>query len=561
MSAKTGQVIRPDEIEKDFSLKTLFVCGLFALSAFSVHVQAANFADKDKPFDQYHWVTTHNSYEKINQNLAEMPRQLRDGVRGFMLDLYTNDKKQGLERIKVCHKTIACYGPLGKQLKNEFIPFLKSNGSEVVTIFFETYVQRSDLQQVFDSMPELADFTFDPANFNSPGWPTLKDMASKNNRLILMTDKRDVSGKYTVGNKTITVLFDRDWVTQNHWDTLGPAASNIKAAHNFSCPTRWPDIPLNTRTVASSTGKQWKRLFMMNQFHSVTSTIFDSAAYDNNLTYLMLRTANCGVTPNFIAINNYRNGDAFPYARALSKGGVYLWEKENANREGDTVCVIPNEPRTLMLPTAGCEKDEARSMSLSGIASGTRIKVYDNGRGSLADDYAIIDVKRDIGINEEVIVPSFERSRNCAAFQIVNIRNNGLNGKVSRIDIGRTPASFDDASIAFYEGTNASQNLDCTIPFSRTHNVKMKSNSYGCSNDEVKSAKIIKAKAGASFTLTGHPGGDFSQGKTTVTIKRNITWPVVIPSFDRSYENADVKVEATRSINGKVSFGYFNGRH
>ncbi|RMQ49189.1 hypothetical protein ALQ04_00323 [Pseudomonas cichorii] len=539
-----------------YALHTLTGAALLSLTLATA--QAANFADKSKPFDQYHWVTTHNSYEKINQNLAEMPRQLNDGVRGFMLDLYP-DNKTGINRIKVCHKTLACYGPLGNQLKNEFIPFLKKNTSEVVTIFLETYVSRSDMQEVFNAIPELADYSFNPGNFGAESWPTLNEMAHKNNRLILMTDKREVSGNYTVGAKTVTVLFDQDWIKQNHWDTLGPIASNIYAAHNFSCPTRWKDIPLNTRKVAKNTGKQWNRLFLMNQFHTVTSTIPDSAKYDNNLTYLMRRAANCGAEPNFMGINNYQNGDAFPYARALTQGGIYLWEGGNADKKRDTVCVIPSGSKTLTLPTQGCENDEAQSLSLSGISKGTRITLFDNGGGSRADDYAIIDVKRDIGIKEHVVISSFEQNSNNADYQIVYIRNNNLNGKVSRVQVGRTPGNFSDAAIAAYEGNSASQNLDCTIPFNSTHNVKMKNNSLGCSNDEIRSVKIIKAKAGTSFTMTGHPDGSFSQGRTIVTIKRDITWPVVIKSFNTSYENNDVRVEASKSIDGQISFGYFKG--
>lgn len=542
-------------------MKKSFACGLAALSLGVTGAYAANFKDTTKPFNEYHWVTTHNSYEKINQNLKEMPAQLNDGVRGFMLDLYVDEKKRGFERIKVCHKTIACYGPLGKQLKNEFIPFLNNNSSEVVTLFLETYVQRSDLQQVFDAVPELANHTFDPTNYDAKAWPTLREMAHNNHRLILMTDKREVSGKYTVGGKTINVLYDMDWLTQNHWETLGPVASNIKAAHNFSCPTRWDDVPLSTKRVASSTGKQWDRLFLMNQFHAATSTAPDSGAYDNNLTYLMRRTANCGAKPNFIGINNYRNGDTLAYTRTLTQGGIYLWEAENANTAQDTVCAIPSGSKTLVLPTAGCENDEARSLSVSGLSKGTRIKLFDNPQGSGEDDYAIVDIKRDIGINEHVVLPEFEKSFNNNDLQSVYIRNNNLNGKVSRIEISRTETGFRDAAIAFYEGASASQNLDCTVPFTKDHNVKMKSNSYGCSNDEIKSAKIIKAKAGATFTLVGHPWGDFSQGRTKVTIKRDITWPVVVPGFDKTYENADVKVEHEGSaINGKISFGYFNGR-
>lgn len=532
--------------------------GLLAL-LITANATAHPLAQKDLPFDQLSWVTTHNSYEKINQNLREIPQQLNDGVRGFMLDLYHDDKYPDRDAIRVCHKTI-CYGSFANQLGNEILPFLNNNGSELVTLFLETYVTRDQLQRFLNSFPQVADVAFDPDDFSASNWPTRRQMAQKNQRLIMFTDKSEVAGSYTVNGRRIKVLFDQDWLVQNHWKTLGAVASSVLATHDFSCPTRWASLPLSTAKVDARTGKQWNRLFLMNQFHYATSTIPDSAKYDNNLTWLMRRTANCGTTPNFIGINNYRNGDTLPYTQALSQGGIYLWEQNNANTEGDTVCVIPRRAQTLKLPANGCENDEARSLSLSGIDKGTRITLLDSANGNREDDHLIIDVIRDISINEKVVIGSLERSLTTDAYRAVYVRNNGLAGKVSRVEVGITPADFSDASIAMYEGNNATQNLDCVVPFHYAHNVKMRSNGFGCSNDEIRSARIIKAKAGTEFTLTGHPDGNFGQGRTHVIVRRDITAPVVIPSFDRSYQDQHVKVtNHSKGIDGKISFGYFYG--
>lgn len=317
-------------------VNTLLYASALSLAAASVQ---ASVNGMDRPFNENYWVTTHNSYEKINQNLKEIPQQLKDGVRGFMLDLYPDSKKSGGNRIKVCHKSIACYGPFANHLKNEFIPFLKTNPTEVVTIFLETYVDRHDLQQVFDTIPELGNYSFNPANFSAQRWPTPKEMAARNNRLILMTDNRKVAGNYSVNGKTVSVLFDQDWIVQNHWDTLGGAASSIEKAHDWSCPTRWKEIPLDTRTVAASTQKQWPRLFLMNQFHTATSTVPDSASYDNNLTYLMRRTANCGVKPNFIGINIIRTAIPLLTQRRLHRA-VYTCGKARMPTKNKMRCVL-----------------------------------------------------------------------------------------------------------------------------------------------------------------------------------------------------------------------------
>lgn len=516
-------------------------------------------AHKDLPLDQLSWVTTHNAYEKINQNLKELPQQLNDGVRGLMLDIYHKDNYSDRDALRVCHKSI-CYGSFANQLGNEILPFLNNNRNEIVTLFLETHVTREQLQKFLNHFPQLADIAFNPDHFPAGAWPTQGQMTQKNNRLVIFTEKPEVAGTYTVNGRSISVLFDKDWLVQNDWATLGLVASNILAAHDFSCPTRWSSLPLSTEKVAVHTGKQWNRLFLMNQFHHGTSTTLDSAKYDNNLTYLMRRTTHCGVMPNFIGINNYRNGDTLQYTRALGQGGIYLWEKNNADTTGDAVCVIPRGAHTLRFPANGCENDEARSLSLSGIERGTRITLFDSPTGNREDDHIVIDVKRDIGTHEKVVVSSLEQNSTTDAYRAVYVRNNGLNGKVSRVEVGLTPTDFSDAAIAMYEGNNATQNLDCVVPFHYGHTFKMKSKSFGCSNDEIRSAKILKAKAGSEFTLTGHPEGGFKEGRTNVIVKKDILVPVVIPSFNRSYEDQHVKViNHTKAIDGKISFGYFYG--
>ena len=540
-------------------INRFIMSGLIATLATS-HALADPFASKDLPFDQTHWVTTHNSYERINQNFQSMPQQLRDGVRGFMLDVYYRPQNTGVNAIQVCHTSVMCYGKFADHLGNEFLPFLAQHRNEIVTLFLETYITRDQLQMVFDNQPQIADVAFNPNVFSGNAWPTQRQMVEKNGRLILFTDKAAVAGEYTVRGKPVHLLYDQHWLVQNRWDTLGPVATNFLAAHNFSCPTRWDSLPLSTDKVSAATGKQWKRLFLMNQFHHVTSTIFDSGAYDNNLTYLMRRTENCGRKPNFIGVNNYRNGDLNAYTQALTQGGVYFWEGNGADKTQDTVCVIPRGQRTLKLASAGCENDEARSLSLSGMDKGTRIRLYDHPDGNRKDDFVIIDVKRNIGKHEHVVVSSFERSTDNSTYRQVYVRDNGLDGRVSRIEVSRTPDDFSDAAIAMYEGNNATQTLHCVIPFDRGYNIKMKSNGYGCPNDDIRSARILKAKKGTQFTLTGHPDGNFNQGRAVVEILSDITYPVTIRSFNSSYQDANVRVTNYKEgIDGKISFGYISG--
>lgn len=538
---------------------TTALASLLALTA--LPATAVPIDSRDKPFNQYSWVTTHNSYEKINQNGKELPQQLKDGVRGFMLDIYFKSQYTKPEdKIRVCHKDLACYGTLINQLKNEFVPFLRNNPNEVVTIFLESYVEFPQLKAVFDAVPELAEYSFDPKNFSGKEWPTLKEMADKNNRLVFMTASTKIVGDYPIGNKKITVLYDNDWMVENRWDTLGAVAVPLASAHNWSCPSRNDALPLKTQKVNQRTGKEWSRLFLMNQFHHWTSLTNDSAGFDNNLTYLLRRVDNCEVTPNFIGVNHYSSGEVERYTNALNNGGIYFYEGANADKKQDAVCVIPTKPGVVDMKGNGCENDEAQSLTLSGVSKGTRITLYDSPSGSTQDDHLIIDVKRDIGLNERVVLPNFQTNYSWSSFDTIYNRNNGLNGKISRITIGKTPTDFSDSSIAFYEGGNGTQNLDCVVPFASHHVVKMKNNSFGCSNDEIKSAKIVKAKAGASLSLYGHPDGKNDQGVTTIEILKDIKSPLNIPSFNTSFTNEYVRVvNYHHGIDGKISFAGLRG--
>jgi hypothetical protein len=540
---------------------TTALASLLALTSLSAN--ALPIDSRDKPFNQYSWVTTHNSYEKINQNLKELPQQLQDGVRGFMLDIYFKPQySKPEEQVRVCHKESVCYGTLLNQLKNEFVPFLRNNPKEVITFFFESKVNANQLQAVFDAVPELADYSFNPKNFSGKEWPTLKEMADKNNRLVILTPDTALIQDYTVGNKTISVLYDKDWIVENHWETLGTSASNIESTHNWSCPTRHPDLPLDTKTVNPATGKQWSRLFLMNQFHSWTSTTPDSAAYDNNLTYLMRRTANCGVTPNFIGVNNYKSGEVDRYTNALNNGAIYFYEATNADKKQDAVCVVPTGHGNVNLKANGCENDEAKSLTLSGVKKGTRITLFDNKDGNRNDDYMTVDVKRDIGMGERVLVPNFEFDSDNQNYRSVFVRNNGLNGKLSRITIDADQTAGPGSKVHFYEGDNASQNRVCMVPSDATNHFNLKNGNFGCRNDEIRSAKIFKATAGSVVWVGGNPDGSGDQGATHITVLRDIDFPVVIPHFGSSYQTQDVKVvNTTKNPTGKISYIRIDGKN
>jgi hypothetical protein len=513
---------------------------------------APGITDLTKPFNEYSWVTAHNGY------LDNMKNQLDLGVRGFMLDLHPGNQ-QGPSTAYLCHTTkngtcnVSSDMKFADALNNVFLPFLHNEPNAVVTLMLENYVDQETLGRAFDAVPDLANWVFDPRAYqDARGWPTLKQMIDSGKRLILLTDSQE--GDYSSHGKVINVLRDRTWENQNHW-SLG--TTMLKS--EWSCPSRWgPYSP----AVTAAGFSQWPKLFVMNQFRSWGGVAPHAANIDNNLTYLERRVdTHCAsalgtrTAPSFIAINFNQGGDAFSYAAALTQGGYYFYEQNNANPRGDTTCVLPaSRDYDVRLPAFGCENDEARSLKIRGVTAGTRISLFDSASGSTQDDYARIDVKRDVGINESVTVGTFETDYETADFKVTYIRNNGLDGKVSRIIIGKTPpANFSDASVVLYEGNGATQNIVCSVSLANSSSFNF---GGACDNDEARSAQIMKAKAGTRFIVYGNRDQNENQGYAQIDVLRDITQAVVIGSFEQNYDGGSWKITRggpTGQLDGRIS--------
>jgi hypothetical protein len=76
--------------------------------------------------------------------------------------------------------------------------------------------------------------------------------------------------------------------------------------------------------------------------------------------------------------------------------------------------------------------DVIRSCKLYDVRPGCEFTLYDSPDGSMSDDFTIVNVKR---VSPEYTVNTFERSYEDEYVVVSYIRNNGLDGKISRIKI------------------------------------------------------------------------------------------------------------------------------
>ncbi|SFD84029.1 hypothetical protein SAMN05518672_103455 [Chitinophaga sp. CF118] len=108
-------------------------------------------------------------------------------------------------------------------------------------------------------------------------------------------------------------------------------------------------------------------------------------------------------------------------------GIIAFYEGNNATE--NVVQTIEDSPGQDFRPV---RNDEIRSAKIYGVRPGCEIRVYDSSDGSTSDDFCIVNVKRSI---PEYIINTFERTYEDEYVRVTFIRNNGLDGKISRIRV------------------------------------------------------------------------------------------------------------------------------
>ncbi|ANW22509.1 chitinase C-terminal domain-containing protein [Streptomyces clavuligerus] len=269
-------------------------------------------------------INTEDGYDTLAPNQPHsMRRQLADGVRALMPDVNAGVVNG---TIPLCHG-----GKCGGQIvpSNNFgsmlttvKEFLDTNRKEIVTLFIEdvsmTDLTNDDyLRHGFDQAPGARDLLFVPDdtvvpaelkqgwNVQDNGWPLLKDMIAKNKRLLIFSGQEK--------RQEIGFMADQRWRVENHWQMglgLGDA--------DWSCFSRWGGRPLSTGT-SGQTGR-FKPLFVMNHFRQVPM----APTYTNDNRKLRQRAESVCTTaarrkPNFVAVDQYRDGDLFPQIQAMNE--------------------------------------------------------------------------------------------------------------------------------------------------------------------------------------------------------------------------------------------------
>jgi phosphatidylserine/phosphatidylglycerophosphate/cardiolipin synthase-like enzyme len=233
----------------------------------------------------------------------------------------------------------------------------------------------------------------------------------------------------------------------------------------------------------------------------------------------------------------------------------YLEFYEGNNGTQDAVCVLgAHQDKSVRFsdPIDGydykCNNDEGRSVLLHDIPAGKVFRFYDDPNGAYQDDdWTEIVVKRAVS---RKYVSSFEQSWEDADLRVISHRDNGLDGKLSRTEVASAAVG---TVVDLYEGNSATQNLVCSNRISGTRTINLTNDAY-CNNDEARSLVLYDFPADKAIFIHDDSGGSQGDDWAVIVPKRPIAYAVV-PSFETSFENADMRVCVfyDNGLDGKVS--------
>ncbi|MBA0772041.1 hypothetical protein Gotri_007480 [Gossypium trilobum] len=271
------------------------------------------------PFNKYSWLVTHNSFSIVDAPALPgvqrftfynqedtVTNQLKNGVRGLMLDMYDFNGD-----IWLCHSfrgqcfNFTAFKPAINTL-GEVEAFLSKNPSEIVTIIIEDYVHTpKGLTKLFKNAG-LDKYWFPVSKMPKKGedWPTVTEMVKANHRLLVFT---------SVASK------EEEEGIAYQWKYLLENEAGDPGVKPGSCPNRKESQPFNSKTAS---------LFLMNYFP--TYPVEDEACKEHSAPLAdMIRTcykAAGSMMPNFLAVNFYLRSD----------GGGVFYDLDSMN--GQRLC-------------------------------------------------------------------------------------------------------------------------------------------------------------------------------------------------------------------------------
>ena len=194
-----------------------------------------------------------------------------------------------------------------------------------------------------------------------------------------------------------------------------------------------------------------------------------------------------------------------------------------------------------------CANDETRSVVLWNVPANRVVRLYDSPSGHTDDDWFVFRTKRHV---KHKVINSFQHNIDDDDIEALYYRNNGLDGKVSRIEIENRSSL--PGYVSLYEGNEATQNKVCDLhAHDRTVNFKEESS---CDNDEARSLVLTKIRSGTRIYLYDDPDCETGDDWTKIEALQDVH-RYVVSRVEQNSETSRVRVthHHDNGLAGKVS--------
>ncbi|OLY85138.1 PI-PLC X domain-containing protein [Smittium mucronatum] len=320
----------------------------------------------DVPYNKVAFPTTHNSFAVAGGGLAsnqhrEIPEQLNDGMRAFMLDAHSkkvplaNLAKDLIKRniipladIHLCHGNCEVLDA-GKMVKTlmKFNRFLEKNPNEIVTILIENYHGFTS-DEIYSNFLHcgLKKYMFNPSKYSNlnSDWPTLRQLIETNQRLVVFSSNKG-------GDPKIPQIMDESqYIAQTNYEV---EHNSLQKSHpEFNCALNPPSPP--------------KPLVVMNHFVQNRNTILgvkiqtsttEGSSLVNTKKSILDHYKTCRLTqifPNFIAIDFHDNQELFRAVASINRvtyENPYKLTFDDESRSPTNLSSIKKIPKLFTLLT------------------------------------------------------------------------------------------------------------------------------------------------------------------------------------------------------------------
>ncbi|ORY83366.1 PLC-like phosphodiesterase [Neocallimastix californiae] len=251
----------------------------------------------NKSYNEVVYPTTHNSFAvgktfSSNQELS-IDKQLTDGIRGLMLDIYPYEDGS----IHFCHTD--CNDPMFLDAGNAvdilsiITSFLQQNPNEVITIFIENFngnVPADQINEIFTSSG-LINYVYTPSSHDS--WPTLNEMIDNHQNVVVFSDKlHDEAYPW--------YLSLDEYVSYNNYVSL--------QNENWNCDVYGGDGSLFLLY-------HMKHVQILDKGYLPDTSSIDKT---NSLDGINEHTQYCDRNINYLAVDFYNHGDVVAFAAGLN---------------------------------------------------------------------------------------------------------------------------------------------------------------------------------------------------------------------------------------------------